>query len=116
MLTSSGDYVNVVKWTIVELTVAMVCSCFPAIRNLLERVYPPAFLSSSPHSDGKQPGSIPWDSNPGRKHANNGQGGFIELQHANESQVSDTPPEVPPKEPSTTTNERWNRVGNSGAL
>ncbi|KAH6668361.1 hypothetical protein B0J14DRAFT_452413, partial [Halenospora varia] len=38
-LDPSWDYVNVVIWTIVELAVAMVCSCFPAIRNLLIRIY-----------------------------------------------------------------------------
>ncbi|KAH9205839.1 hypothetical protein DL95DRAFT_235651, partial [Leptodontidium sp. 2 PMI_412] len=39
-LDPSWDYVNVVIWTIVELAVAMVCSCFPALRSLLIRIYP----------------------------------------------------------------------------
>jgi hypothetical protein len=62
-----------------------------------------------PHSDDKQQSLKPWDSNPGLIRANYGQEGFIELQQANESQISDTPPKVPPKEPSTvhTTNEGW---------
>ncbi|PVH86400.1 hypothetical protein DL98DRAFT_567785 [Cadophora sp. DSE1049] len=108
-LDPSWDYVNVVIWTIVELAVAMVCSCFPAIRNLLIRIYPRAFLSSIGHTSDKQLASIPLSSNSERRRANHEQEGFVELQQMNESQLSDTPPEVPPKEPTMvyTRNERW---------
>ncbi|KAH7382013.1 hypothetical protein BKA64DRAFT_218410 [Cadophora sp. MPI-SDFR-AT-0126] len=117
-LDPSWDYVDVTIWTIVELAVAMVCSCFPAIRNLLIRIYPRAFLSSIGHSSDKQLGSIAPSSNSKRRRTNHEQEGFIELQQTNESQLSDRPPEVPPKEPSVayTRNERWHQAGDSGAL
>ncbi|KAH8767580.1 integral membrane protein [Hyaloscypha finlandica] len=73
------DYVDVVIWTIAELAVAMVCSCFPAMRNLLMRIYPRAFLSSIRHTNDKTPASIPQDSNTGLRRANPGQEGFVEL-------------------------------------
>jgi hypothetical protein len=96
----------------------MVCSCFPAMRNLLMRIYPRAFLSSIRHTNDKTPASIPQDSNTGLRRAKVGQEGFVELQQMNESQLSDTPPEVPPKEPSTvyTTNERRHWAGSSGSV
>ncbi|KAH8752324.1 integral membrane protein [Hyaloscypha sp. PMI_1271] len=113
-----GDYVDVVIWTIAELAVAMVCSCFPAMRNLLMRIYPRAFLSSIRHTNDKTPASIPQDSNTGLRRANPGQEGFVELQQMNESHFSDTPPEVPPKQPSTvySKNERRHWAGSSDSV
>jgi hypothetical protein len=97
-----GDYVNVVIWTIVELAVAMVCSCFPAIRNLLMRIYPRAFLSSIGNMEDKPPGTVPWDSHKGQRRATlMSNGGFVELQERHETGTPETPPEVPPKESST---------------
>ncbi|KAH8590101.1 hypothetical protein B0O99DRAFT_635611 [Bisporella sp. PMI_857] len=112
-LDPTWDYVNVVLWTIAELAIAMVCSCLPAIRNLLIRIYPRAFITSIRNRDYKQP-----DSNTGLRYGSHVQEGFIELQQMNEPPPSDIPPEVPPKDPPVlhTTNKRFHRAGSSGAL
>ncbi|KAN0096823.1 hypothetical protein V8E51_015628 [Hyaloscypha variabilis] len=116
-LDPSWDYVNVVIWTTVELAIAIVCSCFPALRNLLIHIYPRTFLSSIRHTSDK-PVSTPMDSNTGRRRANHAQEGFVELQQMSDSQVSEMPPEVPPKDPPivTTANKGWHRAGSSGEL
>jgi hypothetical protein len=58
------------------------------------------------------------DSNKGRRRANLAQEGFVELHPMNDSQGSDMPPEVPPKDPPivTTANKGWHWPGSSGEL
>ncbi|KAH6665001.1 hypothetical protein B0J14DRAFT_607146 [Halenospora varia] len=41
----SWDYVLVVVWTALEIGVAMICSCLPALRTLLVRTYPRSLMS-----------------------------------------------------------------------
>ncbi|KAH8653225.1 hypothetical protein BGZ60DRAFT_533409 [Tricladium varicosporioides] len=41
----SWDYVPVVVWTALEIGVAMICSCLPALRTLLIRTYPHSLIS-----------------------------------------------------------------------
>jgi hypothetical protein len=40
LIDHSGDYVDAVAWTSLELAIAMICGFLPAIRNLLIRLYP----------------------------------------------------------------------------
>jgi len=47
----SWDYVPVTIWTVVELAVAIICSCLPALRTLIIHIYP-RFASSFARSPG----------------------------------------------------------------
>jgi hypothetical protein len=61
----SWDYVFVVIWTALELGVAMIASCLPALRSLFLRLIPSSFsfasfLSSDQFSNGRKRGK--WNS------------------------------------------------------
>lgn len=86
-----------VIWTGVELAVAIICVCFPAIRRLLVRLYPTAFASSHQYTDENQLPSKSWymPASQQQKVAENGR--FIELRHTNTPE-SPVPPKVPPKD------------------
>lgn len=77
----------------------MVCASLPAIRQLLVRAWPRAFLSSIHHSDDPQAKAGPWDSHtgPGRVTHTSGDG-FIELQQTHGNESGEMPPEPPPKD------------------
>lgn len=47
-------------WTTLELAVAMICACLPAIRNLLVRLYPKAFLTSMRTTEANRSGAAGW--------------------------------------------------------
>lgn len=78
-LDPTWDYVDAVEWTTLELAVAMICACLPAIRNLLVRLWPKAFLTSMRTSGMQKSGSAGWNSN--RTPRTNETGEFVELQY-----------------------------------
>jgi hypothetical protein len=80
-----GDYVDAVTWTILEVAIAMICACLPAIRNLLARLYPQAFLTtmrSSSNAKTKPSSSRGWRS--GSRNAMP-DGHFVELEDGAET-------------------------------
>jgi hypothetical protein len=80
MLTCvTGDYVDAVTWSSLELAIVMICACLPAIRNLLIRFYPGTFLTSmrsSSNTQTKPSSSRGWRSGSGNAAPN---GHFVEL-------------------------------------
>jgi hypothetical protein len=84
-------------WTVVELGVAIMCACFPAIRSLLVRVSPKLFASSAQYSQDSQSRSKPWYKPTSSHQRSAEQGEFIELRNA-DTQENRRAPELPPKD------------------
>jgi hypothetical protein len=85
MLTCvTGDYVDAVTWTSLELAIVMICACLPAIRNLLIRFYPRTFstsMRSSSNTQTKPASSRGWQSGSRNAMPN---GHFVELYDGTE--------------------------------
>jgi hypothetical protein len=107
------DYVDAVTWTSLELAIAMICACLPAIRNLLIRLYPKTFLTSfrsttTTKVSGSR-GRHTWSKShiPG----SHGDGHFVELTGGEQLHGLDRGPKVPPKNISSSsiqvTDEVW---------
>ncbi|PQE22972.1 CFEM domain-containing protein [Rutstroemia sp. NJR-2017a BBW] len=91
------DYTMTEVWTVVELGVAIMCACFPAIRSLLVRVSPKLFASSAQYSQDSQSRSKPWYKPTSQQQRAAEQGEFIELRNA-DTQENRNAPQVPPKD------------------
>lgn len=46
------DYVNLVAWSVIEPTLAIICACMPSIRQLLGHFFPEGFSSTAKSSYG----------------------------------------------------------------
>lgn len=47
MLILSGDNVDVVKWSLIEVYTALICACLPSLRPLLVKCIPSIFQSTT---------------------------------------------------------------------
>jgi hypothetical protein len=110
----SWDYVFVVIWTALELGVAMIASCLPALRSLFLRLIPSSFSFSSflssgqfTKSNGRKRGKGRW-SNEDEGGEWKGKRGFVEISeidlgmtnvtwHGAEISYPKQKPVVPPK-------------------
>jgi hypothetical protein len=91
-----GDYTMVVVWTVIELAVAMICACFPAIRRLLARFYPSAFASTAQYSNENQLPSKSWYGPTSQQQGSVTNGEFVELRNTNTPE-NHAPPKVLPQ-------------------